>query len=131
MKTIDLLMGYWSNTSKRGTMQEQKNEVNLDFRNIPKRKLSEAEKQIIFLKIEKVKLQREKSAMILNKSVMLFFGFLGVAVIGLVNKIITPMQVNILIVSGVAALVIGVLPYGFASKKEEKALEQTIDELIN
>ncbi|MEK6943674.1 MAG: hypothetical protein AABX00_06435 [Nanoarchaeota archaeon] len=127
-------------------MQEQKNEVrsnivqqtsshnsevNLDFRNIPKRKLSEAEKQIIFLKIERVKLQREKSALILNKSVMLFFGFLGVAVIGLINKIITPMQVNILIVSGVLALVVGVLPYSFASRKEEKALEQTIDELIN
>ncbi|HLC50150.1 MAG TPA: hypothetical protein VJI97_01865 [Candidatus Nanoarchaeia archaeon] len=112
-------------------MQEQKNEVNLDFRNIPKRKLSEAEKQIILLKIEKVKLQREKSALILNKSVMLFFGFLGVAVIGLVNQIISPMQVNILIISGVLALIIGVLPYSFASRREEKALEQTIDELIN
>ena len=131
VKTIDLLMGYWSNRSKREKMDAQKNEVNLDFRNIPKRKLSEAEKQIIFLKIEKVRLQRERSAMILNKGVMLFFGFLGVAVIGLVNGIISPFQVNMLIIGGVLALIVGVLPYSLASRKEEKALEETIDELIN
>lgn len=102
-----------------------------DFRSVPKRKLSEAEKQIIMLKIEKVKLQREKSLLILNKSVMLFFAFLAVAIIGLVNKIITTMQLNILIVIGIVALIIGVLPYGITARKEEKELEKTIDELIS
>ena len=102
-----------------------------DFRYVPKRKLTEAEKQIIMLKIEKVKLQREKSLLILNKSVMLFFAFLAVAVIGIVNKVITVTQLNILIAIGIVALIIGILPYGIASRKEEKELEKTIDELIS
>jgi len=86
-----------------------------DFRGIPKRKLTESEKQIITLKIEKVRLQREKSLLILNKGIMLFFAFLSVAVIGVVNKIITTVQLNILIIIGILALIIGILPYGFAS----------------
>jgi uncharacterized oligopeptide transporter (OPT) family protein len=104
---------------------------NKDFRNIPKRKLSEAEKQIIMLKIEKVKLQREKSALILNKSVMMFFGFLGVAVVGLLNKLISTTQLNVLIILGILALVIGIMPYSFTAHKEEQDLEKTINELIN
>ena len=102
-----------------------------DLRFIPKRKLTEAEKQIIMLKIEKVKLQREKSLLILNKSVMLFFAFLAVAVIGIINNKITSFQLNFLIVLGLVALVIGVLPYGLGTRKEEKELEKTIDELIS
>ena len=102
-----------------------------DVRYIPKRKLSEAEKQIIMLRIEKVKLQRERSLIILNKSVMLFFAFLGVGVIGLVNKMITTRQLNMLIILGILALVVGIIPYSFAAKKEEKDLEKTIDDLTN
>ena len=103
---------------------------NQDIRYVPKRKLSEAEKQIIMLRIEKVKLQRERSLLILNKGIMLFFAFLAVAVIGVLNKIITVTQLNILVVIGIVALIVGILPYGIASRKEEKELEKTIDELI-
>ncbi|MEK6946660.1 MAG: hypothetical protein AABX32_03550 [Nanoarchaeota archaeon] len=102
-----------------------------DFRYIPKRKLSEAEKQIIMLRIEKLKLHREKSLLILNKGIILFFVFLAVAVVGLVNKMVTVMQLNILVLTGFLALIVGVLPYSFATRKEEKELEKTIDELIN
>ena len=102
-----------------------------DFRTIPKRKISEAEKQIIMLKIERVKLQREKSVLILNNSIMLFFAFFAVAIIGLINNVISRLQLNILIIIGIVVLVVGVLPYSFAARKEEKALETTIDELIN
>ena len=102
-----------------------------DFRYIPKRKLSEAEKQIILLKIEKVKLQREKSLVILNKATMLFFAFLAVAVVGLVNKVISTTQLNVLIIIGIAALVVGILPYSSTARSEEKDLEKTIDELTN
>ena len=102
-----------------------------DFRYIPKRKLTEAEKQIIMLKIEKVKLQRQRSILILNKSVMLFFAFLAVAVIGVINKIVTATQLDILVFIGILALLVGVLPYSISSRKEENELEKTIDELTN
>lgn len=100
-----------------------------ELRAIPKRKISEAEKQIIMLKIERVRLEREKSMMILNKAVMLFFAFLVVAVVGLLNKIITPQQLNILVLLGVGALIIGVIPYSLSIRKEEKDIEATLKEL--
>ncbi len=100
-----------------------------ELRAIPKRKISEAEKQIIMLKIERVRLEREKSMMILNKAVMLFFAFLVVAVVGLLNNIITPQQLNILVLLGVGALIIGVIPYSLSIRKEEKDIEATLKEL--
>ncbi len=100
-----------------------------DLRTIPKRKISEAEKQIIMLKIERVRLEREKSMMILNKAVMLFFAFLVVSVVGLINNIVTPTQLNILVMIGVSALIIGVIPYSISIRKEEKDIEQTLKEL--
>jgi hypothetical protein len=100
-----------------------------DLRTIPKRKISEAEKQIIMLKIERVRLEREKSMMILNKAVMLFFAFLVVAVVGLINSIVTPVQLNILVMVGVSALIIGVIPYSISIRKEEKDIEETLKEL--
>ncbi len=102
-----------------------------ELRSIPKRKISEAEKQIIMLKIERVRLEREKSMMILNKAVMLFFAFLVVAVVGLLNKIVTPTQLNILVMVGVAALIIGVIPYSISIRKEEKDIEETLKELTD
>ena len=121
------------NPKKRAKMDKKDYQIlkTQDFRYVPKRKLSEAEKQIIMLKIEKVKLQREKSLLILNKATMLFFAFVAVGIVGIVNKIISTLQLNILIVSGVLAMVIGILPYSTAAKKEEKDLEQTIEELTN
>jgi hypothetical protein len=110
-------------------MEVKKIEVHEDFRTIPKRKISEAEKQIIMLKIERIRLQRERSSLILNKGVMLFFAFIAVAVIGLLNNIITAMQLNLLVIFGVAVLIISVIPYGLAASKEEKDLDDTIKEL--
>jgi uncharacterized membrane protein YqjE len=100
-----------------------------ELRAIPKRKISEAEKQIIMLKIERVRLEREKSMMILNKAVMLFFAFLVVAVVGLINNIVTPTQLNILVMVGVSALIIGIIPYSISIRKEEKDIEATLKEL--
>ena len=102
-----------------------------DLRTIPKRKISEAEKQIIMLKIERVRLEREKSMMILNKAVMLFFAFLAVAVVGLINNIVTPTQLNILVMVGVSALIVGVIPYSISIRKEEKDIESTLKELTD
>ena len=100
-----------------------------DFRAIPKRKISEAEKQIIMLKIERVRLEREKSTLILNKAVMLFFAFLAVAVVGLLNHIITPKQLNVLIFLGIASLIIGVVPFSISLGKQEREIEKTLKEL--
>ena len=102
-----------------------------DFRYTPNRKLGEAEKQIIMLRIEKVRMKRERNLIILNKSTNLFFALLAVAVIGLVKEYITMTQLIFLMVLGFLSLIIGVIPYSFSTRKEEKDLEKTIDELTN
>ncbi|MBS3130839.1 hypothetical protein J4212_00245 [Candidatus Woesearchaeota archaeon] len=102
-----------------------------DFRVIPKRKLSEAEKQIISLRIEKMKIEREKSLLILGGSIILFFAFLIVSIVGLLNDLITRNQLNIMVLVGLVALIIGIIPYLKFVMKEEKSLEKFLDELTS
>lgn len=102
-----------------------------DFRLIPKRKLGEAEKQIIKLRIEKMRLGREKSLLILGSSIILFLAFIIISIVGLLNELITKTQLNLLIFVGFMAIVIGVTPYIKFVIKEEKDLEKTLDELTN
>jgi hypothetical protein len=106
-------------------------EIKEDFRAVPKRKLSEAEKQIIMLRIEKMKLERDKSLLILGSSIILFFAFIVVSIIGLVNELTTRTQLNILVFVGFIALIIGIIPYMRFVVKEEKSLEKTLEELIS
>jgi Mn2+/Fe2+ NRAMP family transporter len=105
-------------------------EVEGDLRAIPKRRLSEAEKQIITLRIEKMRLEREKSVLILGSGIILFFAFIIIAIIGLLNELITRNQLNLLILVGFLALIIGVIPYIRFVIKEEKSMEKTLEELI-
>ena len=102
-----------------------------DFRLIPKRKLGEAEKQIINLRIEKMRLGREKSLLILGCSIILFLAFIIISVVGLINELITRTQLNIFIFAGFIAIIIGVSPYIRFVMKEEKNLEKTLDDLTN
>ena len=102
-----------------------------DFRVIPKRKLSEAEKQIISLRIEKMKIERVKSLLILGGSIILFFAFLIVSIVGLLNDLITRNQLNIMVLVGLVALIIGIIPYLKFVMKEEKSLEKFLDELTS
>ena len=102
-----------------------------DLRLIPKRKLSEAEKQIIFIKIEKMKLEREKCLMILGSAILLFLAFIIVSVIGVLNGIVTKNQLNMLVLGGIFVLIVGVSPYVRFASREQKSLENTLKDLLN
>ncbi len=91
--------------------------------------LSEAEKQIIYLEIERSKLNREKSMLVLNKALFLYFSFLFVGVIGLINNYITKTLLNIIVLLGVAALLIGFMPYIKIMLKEDERLDNWIKKL--
>lgn len=98
--------------------------------NLNPQEFLEIEKQIIQLELEKSRLNREKAMIILNKSVFLYFTFLFIGVVGFINDYISTVMLNYLIVMGLAALVVGALPYIFASHKEQKKLSQILEELI-
>ena len=102
-----------------------------DLRSIPKRKITEVEKQILALKIEKMKLEREKTLLILGGGVILFIGFIVIALIGLSNDLISKSQLNLMIIIGIIALIVGLSPYVKFVFREEKALKKTLEELIN
>ncbi len=102
-----------------------------DFRVIPKRKLSEAEKHMLFLAIEKMKLEREKALIILGGSVMLFIAFIVIAIVGLLNGFISRMMLNVLVIVGFCALIVGIIPYAKFVVREEKSLKRTLDDLTN
>ena len=102
-----------------------------DLRLIPKRKLSEAEKQIIFIKIEKMKLEREKCLMILGSAILLFLAFMIVSVIGVLNGIVTKNQLNMLVLGSLLVLIVGVSPYVRFASREQKSLENTLKDLLN
>ncbi len=92
-------------------------------------KLTDVEKQIIDIELEKSRLNREKSILVLNKSLFLYFAFLFVAVIGFVNGYISKSILNLLIVMGLVVLIIGTVPYIQTMKSEEKNLDMIVHSL--
>jgi len=109
--------------------EETISDLKSDFRVVPKRKLSEAEKHMLLLTIEKMKLQREKALIILGGSIMLFIAFIVVAIVGVLNELITKNMLNLLVTIGLASLIVGIIPYAKFVMKEEKSLERTLNEL--
>jgi len=59
--------------------------------------LSPIDKEIIELELEKSRIDREKSMLVLNKGLFLYFSFLFVAVMGFINGFLSKDLLNILI----------------------------------
>jgi len=54
-----------------------------------------------------------------------------VSIVGLLNDLITRNQLNIMVLVGLVALIIGIIPYLKFVMKEEKSLEKFLDELTS
>jgi len=92
-------------------------------------KLSKKETELIYLEIEKSRINREKSKAVLDKSFMLYFAFLVVGVIGFATNQITPIVLNVLVICGFFILVIGTIPYVIITTREDKFINEKIDKL--
>ncbi|HLG24791.1 MAG TPA: hypothetical protein VI564_07725 [Candidatus Nanoarchaeia archaeon] len=97
------------------------------FRTLPSRKLSDIEKQMIFILIEKSKVQRERSMAILNKGFLIFFAFIIIAVFGRIYNLITQVYINVLFILGILVLVASVISYHRVLNQEEKILDDMLD----
>lgn len=91
-----------------------------------KYKLSAGERAIIDLEIEKSKINREKSMLVLNKSLLLYFSFLLISILGFINSYIDQLMFNTLILMGLVVLVIGIVPYIRTMREEEKNINDMI-----
>jgi len=90
------------------------------------KKMTDQDRLLMDLEFEKSRLEREKSILVLNKSLFLYFTALFVAIIGFVNDFITRDLLNIIVVIGIIVLVIGFIPYLRSTVKEEKLLDSLI-----
>lgn len=93
------------------------------------REISRNEEKAFDIIIEKSRLNREKSMLVLNKSLLLYFTFLFVGIIGFVYGYVTNLWLNILIIMGLCVLVIGTLPYIKIIYEEEKKLDKVLADL--
>jgi len=84
------------------------------------------QKELIELEVEKSRLNREKSILVMNKSLILYFAFMFVAVLGFINGYINRTLLNVLIVMGLCVLIIGTVPYVKTMHSEENRLNDLI-----
>lgn len=82
-----------------------------------------------FVELERSKLNREKSHLLLDKSMLLYFSFLFVGVIGFINNYINFQFLNILVLMSFAVLIIGVIPYILTMHKEGTKLNIMLSQL--
>ncbi|NQU79003.1 hypothetical protein HQ545_04505 [Candidatus Woesearchaeota archaeon] len=86
-------------------------------------------KEIIHLEVEKSRLNREKSMLVMNKSLILYFAFMFVAVLGFINGFLGRTMLNILVVMGLCVLIIGTVPYVKTMHSEEQRLNNMLQNL--
>ena len=94
-------------------------------------KLSGNEKEIIYLEIEKSKLNREKAKIVLNKSLVLYIVFMVVGILGFSADYIDSTLLNVLVILGIIVLALGTIPYFIITSKEEKKLNAMLKRLKN
>ena len=109
---------------------DKKEDLVEKFSNLPKRKLSEIEKQLIFILIEKSKIQRERSMAILNKGFMIFFAFIIVAAMSNIFEIINKTYIIYLFLFSITVLIVAAYTYQSAVKKEENTLDALLDSFL-
>jgi uncharacterized membrane protein (Fun14 family) len=86
-------------------------------------------REVIDLEVEKSRLNREKSILVMNKSLILYFAFMFVAVLGFINGYITRTLLNVLIVMGLCVLIIGTVPYVKTMHSEEQRLNSLLERM--
>jgi len=98
-----------------------------DFGKIGERRLSDVEKEAITIKLEKSKLNRETSTLILNKGILIYLAFVVIGFMGYKEQIITQNIFYFMVLFGLIILFVAISPYINAMRKEREAL----DELLN
>ena len=109
---------------------DKKEDLVEKFSYLPKRKLSEIEKQLIFILVEKSKIQRERSMAILNKGFMVFFAFVIIAAMSNIYEIVPGEYIRYLFLFSIVVLVFAAYTYQSAIHKEEKTLDALLDSFL-
>lgn len=93
--------------------------------------LDEVDEMIINLKLELSKLNRDRSYLILDKSLMLYFVFLFVGVLGFVQGYLSVTFLYILVYFGICVLIVGLVPYVITMRKESQNMNELLYSMEN
>lgn len=99
------------------------------FHKLSKSRLSSKEQQKIALQIEKSKMKRDKSVVILNRGLIIYFCIILMAVFGFVNNYFSKITLNALIISAVLMLTAASIPFIASMYRDEKDIEDMIKNL--
>ncbi len=93
------------------------------------KKVSALDINILKLELEKSKLNRERATLMLNKGVFLYFTFMFIGVVGFTSGYVKSTTLNWVVVGGICCLLIGAIPYIYASQKEQNNLNSLLENL--
>ncbi len=86
-------------------------------------RISDIEASIL---LEHSRMNREKSLLVLDKSLLMYFSFIFVGVVGFVSGYSDYKFLNIMVVLSFGVLAIGVIPYVITMHNEEKRLKSML-----
>ena len=90
---------------------------------VRKKQINEVKTSIL---LEHSRMNREKSLLVLDKSLLMYFSFIFVAVVGFVGGYLDAKFLNIMIVLSFGVLAVGIIPYVLTMNKEEKRLNSLL-----
>jgi hypothetical protein len=91
--------------------------------------LSPVEKMLYRLKVEESRLRLHNSITVFDKSIILYFFFLFVGVIGFINSFISINLLYALVICGIFVLLIGLIPYVKNATAQSDLIENLIHDL--
>ncbi len=91
--------------------------------------MAKEDKEILYLEIEKSRINREKSKAVLDKSFMLYFSFLLVGIVGFAGGFVESLVLKALVIAGIVILILGTIPYVIITTKEDKFIKERLEKL--
>lgn len=86
--------------------------------------MSEVQTSIL---LEHSRMNREKSLLVLDKSLLMYFSFIFVGVVGFVSGYLDAKFLNIMVVLSFGVLAVGIVPYVMTMHREEQRLKSMIE----
>ena len=84
---------------------------------------------LTIIEVERMKIDRQKAVVSLDKSLFIYFTFLFVAIFGFLNGIASLQMLNLLVVLGILLLILGSIPYFRYTVRQRKTFDKLISSL--
>ena len=91
---------------------------------VKKSRLTDVQTSVI---LEHSRMNREKSLLVLDKSLLMYFSFIFVGVVGFVGGYIDAKFLNVMVLLSFGVLLVGVVPYLITMHKEETRLKSLMN----